>query len=54
MVNLSTFLLQFSVEDDQFWSQKGGESVTKNQHNFFFIFYILSISIMPICKQQKN
>jgi hypothetical protein len=29
MVNLSTFLSQFSVEGDQFWSQKGGESVAK-------------------------
>jgi hypothetical protein len=30
MVNLSTFLSQFSVEGDQFWAQKGGEWETSS------------------------
>jgi hypothetical protein len=49
MVNLSTFLSQFSVEDDKFCSQKGGESVEKV---IFFFFLLFSIHL-PICKQKK-
>jgi hypothetical protein len=54
-VNLSSVLSQFSVEGDQFRSQKGGESVAKvypfcQKTNIIFVYYFLSI--MPVNKKK--